>query len=186
MLQGVRAVSAQTYQKLLDGDRMVIEAGYDYSEATVGMIMQLSEEELQDLAARRKAGTFHLEACNSFIPPMYRIAEGKMRDELRKYVEEAMRRLDMLDIRVVVFGSGFARRFPREMAYETGMEEICNFLRMCNEVAEKYNVTVVIDPLNRRETNCILSVREGAESVRKLNLPYLRLLADAYHIFIEK
>ena len=186
MLQGVRAVSAQTYQKLLDGDRMVIEAGYDYSEATVGMIMQLSEEELQDLAARRKAGTFHLEACNSFIPPMYRIAEGKMRDELRKYVEEAMRRLDMLDIRVVVFGSGFARRFPREMAYETGMEEICNFLRMCNEVAEKYNVTVVIEPLNRRETNCILSVKEGAEIVRKLNLPYVRLLADAYHMFVEK
>ncbi|MBQ6239647.1 MAG: hypothetical protein IJK56_04690, partial [Firmicutes bacterium] len=76
MPQGEKNVAASTYQLLLDGDRLVNEAGYDYSEATVGMIMQLTEEELQDLAARRKAGTFHLEACNSFIPFKYRIAEG--------------------------------------------------------------------------------------------------------------
>ncbi|MBR2731587.1 MAG: hypothetical protein IKD72_06345, partial [Clostridia bacterium] len=111
---GVTGIGVETTYDL-QGDRLVMEAGYDYSEATVGMIMQLSEEELQDLAARRRAGTFHLEACNSFIPPRLKIAAGQMREELRAYVEEAMRRLSLLGVDIVVFGSGGARRIPEEI-----------------------------------------------------------------------
>ena len=185
MPQGEGAVTATVYEQLLQGDRLVMEAGYDYSEATVGMIMQLSEEELQDLAARRRAGTFHLEACNSFIPPRLKIAAGQMREELRAYVEEAMRRLSLLGVDIVVFGSGGARRIPEEISFEEGMEEICHFLGMCNEIGLKYGVTVVIEPLNHTETNCILSVAEGAEIARKLDLPRVKLLADAFHMFME-
>lgn len=184
MPEGV-AESNSNAEVLLESYRLVKAAGYDYVECCVGMVMQLSEKELQLLEEEKEKGAFSIEACNSFIPPEYHVAEAAELPKLTVYVEEAMRRMSRLGVEIVVFGSGAARMLPgKDFGAEfTAIEE---FLRMCNEKAAAHRITIGIEPLNRGECNVINSVGEAAALVRKLELPQVKLLADCFHMFKEE
>ncbi len=186
MPQGEGQVPPSVERMLLAGSKVVVEAGYHFSETSAGFLNQLSEEELSHLAEARKADGFPLEACNSFIPGSLPILDREKRDELRKYVERVLSRASRLGIETMVFGSGTARRIPDGMNREEGVAGIQDFLRMCSEYGERYGVTIVIEPLNKRESNVLNTVAEGAEMVRALNLSGVRLLADAYHMYLEE
>ena len=47
------------------------------------------------------------------------------------------------------------------------------------------DVTIVVEPLNRRECNVFTSVGECAEYVRQVDHANLRLLVDAYHWLLD-
>ena len=68
MPQGEKEVPMSSYDRLTEGCRVMRELGYDAAEATVGLIMALSEDEVTALQNAYKAGEFSLDACNSFIP----------------------------------------------------------------------------------------------------------------------
>ena len=92
--------------------------------------------------------------------------------------------MSLLGVKIVVFGNGAVRRLP-EQNVTAEIRAIEDFLRMCNEKGGKYGVIVVLEPLNKKETNVFNTVSEGASLVRKLNLQNVRLLADSYHTFCE-
>ena len=53
------------------------------------------------------------------------------------------------------------------------------------EEARKNGVTIVIEPLNRKETNVLTTTKESMEYIRELELPNLKLLVDLYHFYCE-
>ena len=55
---------------------------------------------------------------------------------------------------------------------------------LCEE-AEKHDVTIILEPVNRYEINFINSVDEGAALIRKLGLRNMRLMPDLFHMNIE-
>ena len=67
MPQGVGDIVSDMKQELLNGYKTVIDSGYDYMEATVGMVMKLNEREAYEL----REDSITIEICNSFIPPEY-------------------------------------------------------------------------------------------------------------------
>lgn len=180
MPEGVGEVSVSAYDIIKSVTNTIIENDFDFAEATVGLIMSLTEEELELLSNHEGK---NLKVANSFIPPTLPIVEGG--DQLEEYVEKSMSRMKTLGIDTVIFGSGTARRIPDDMEKAEGMERITEFLKMCNKYAEKYGVIVAIEPLNSKETNAINSVKEGADLAEKLNLSNIKLLADAYHMACE-
>ncbi len=179
MPEGVGEVSSSSYDILKSGVEIILKNGFSFAESTVGMIMQLSDSELQ-----KAAETIQLEVCNSFIPPTLPIVKGGA--PLKDYVKEAMRRMEMLGIGIVIFGSGAARRIPDGMAMSDGMKHLEDFLHMCNEYGKKHNVVVAVEPLNSRETNAITSLEQGLTLVDKLQLPQIKLLADCFHMDREQ
>lgn len=46
------------------------------------------------------------------------------------------------------------------------------------DVAAKYGITVVVEPLQTKETNLINTVAEGIEIVKKVDRPNVKCLAD--------
>lgn len=183
MPQGQAAVESPA-EILLAGYQAVKEAGYDYAETTVGMLMKLTEEELALLTEKRAAKAFEIQSCNSFLPGDFQVTDPACLPALTEYVDEAMRRMHLLGVQVVVFGSGKARTLP-EADVPAELAAIEAFLRMCDEMGRKHEITVVIEPLNKKECNVFNSVSEGASMVRKLNLDRVKLLADAYHMYCE-
>jgi D-psicose/D-tagatose/L-ribulose 3-epimerase len=180
MHEGVDGISDTSYKILKAGVEKTLENGFDYAEATVGLIMSLTDEELA-----QASGIRNLEVCNSFIPAALPIIRGN-ESELQKYVKESMFRMQKLGVDTVVFGSGGARRLPDGVDRKEGMRWIEDFLAMCNEYAIKHNITVAVEPLNQKECNILTSVTEAAELVEKLQLGHIRLLADSYHMSQEK
>ena len=52
-------------------------------------------------------------------------------------------------------------------------------------LAEKYGITIAVEPLNRGETNFINSLAEGVEIIEAVKSPRVRLLCDIYHMLKE-
>ena len=172
-------------EALLAVDAMVMNAGFDYTETSVGNALALSEEDVAFLNEKKKAGEFHLEVCNCFIPGDLPICVGEKRDELEAFVEKALKRLRALGVNRVVFGSGGARRIPDGMERGAAYDELARFLTMCDKYAVEYGVIVAIEPLNQKECNVFTTVTESAEMIRRVNGIGVRLIADSYHMECE-
>lgn len=174
------------YTRLMKGYQMIRSLGYDIAEATVGMVMALSLEEVNALQAAHRAGMFNIGACNCFIPGEYSIiSDTKTTEKLYAYVENAICRMADLGVSYVVFGSGRARAIPENYDRSSAEAQIDAFLRWVDICCEKYGMTCVIEPLNKLETNWCNTVAEGAAIVRRLNLKNIGLLADGYHMACE-
>ena len=173
------------YEGLVQGFGLMSRIGFDYVEASVGVVSDLSEDQLQDLSQRAKDGSFELRYCNCFVPGRISLCKSPEK-EIRDFVDEAMRRFDLLQVRSVVFGSGGARRCPDDMEKAQATEKIAEFLRYCNKVGEFYGIKTVIENLNKNETNMLNTVAESAELVRALDLPYVGVLADLFHMSMEQ
>ncbi|WP_163582115.1 TIM barrel protein [Gracilibacillus saliphilus] len=50
---------------------------------------------------------------------------------------------------------------------------------------EPLGITIVIEPLNKKESNIITSVPETVALVEKVNRPSIQVLADLYHMMEE-
>lgn len=183
MPQGVGEVADTAYSILADGCKAAVEIGFDYAECGVGMIMKLSDEEFDRAVSENK---LKISACNSFMPGDIRIC--RLDERLEAYVDNVMKRLSALGVKILVFGSGRSRRFIEGENYSQGREAILAFLRLCDGYASRYGLIMALEPLNSAETNVVVTVDEGADVVRTLNskgCAHIKLLADTYHMSHE-
>ena len=182
--KGTAYTQESAFDRLINGYRLAMEMGYDYIEATAGEILALTEEELEELAGMVKTGEFVLRYANSFVRPDLKICT-ESKEVLEDYAREVIRRVALLGVGVLVFGSGVARKHPESMTPDEGMRKFIEFLGICAKAAKKYSIKIALEPLNRSETNILNSVAEGAALVHWLDSPEIVLLADAFHMAIE-
>lgn len=83
---------------------------------------------------------------------------------------------------LVVFGSAGARMIPPGFSAATAFEQFVDVLRQLGPLAEENGVTLLVEPLNRGECNCINTILEGAEAVRRANTNGVKLLVDIFHM----
>lgn len=181
MPEGVSDVKDETLREIREGCRAIIDAGFDYAEIGVGMVMRLSDGDFEAAVA----DGMPLLAANSFIPFHFRIVEDGAVDEgspLREYLEKALYRMSRLGIKVVVFGSGGARRIPEGMDRATGHEYIKKFLAVCGDIAAKNGVMIAVEPLRACECNAINFTHEGEALAKAVSHPNVAYLADAFHM----
>lgn len=161
-----------------------MQIGYAYIEASVAVLWGFTDQQMQYLADKTKDGSFRLEYCNCFVPARIPLCSAPQK-EIEEYVRQTMQKLDLLKVRRVVFGSGGARRRPDDMEESAAKDRIFDFLRLCNKIGDAYGIMTLIEPLNSKETNIINSVAVGAQWVRELDLPNVRLLGDLFHMAME-
>jgi sugar phosphate isomerase/epimerase len=101
---------------------------------------------------------------------------------LRAYIRVVAERAASLGVRVLVMGSGPARRVPDGFAHETAETQFRDFIRMAGEEAAKHDLTVAIEALNRTETNLIHTLEDAAAVASEIAHPAVGVLADAYHM----
>ena len=172
--------SYSPFDVLLWGEKEIIDCGYDFAECSVGLIMNISDEDFKKVIDNN----VKIKICNCFIPSEYKIVEDT--PELWEYVEKSLCRMEQLSTEIVVLGSGGARRIPDDIDYEEGFKKIENFLIKCNDLAKNHNIIVALEPLNRNESNFIPTVSSAYELAKKLNLSNVKILADIFHMHVEK
>lgn len=183
-LKSGRTTSDSMQDILVSGYHTLMEAGFDYAECAVGLLLQLTEEELAEAARLHQLDQFTIEACNCFIPGSIPLT-GEATGDYLPHIHEVYRRMQLVGADTVVFGSGGARRIPEGFDRERAQAQLDDFMRTAAEIAKGYGITIVIEPLNSGECNVILSTAEGADYVRRVNHPNLKLLADIYHMSKE-
>lgn len=157
--------------------------GYDYIEYSVKNMVQLPEETFREHVAMLKDLNFFAETFNCFYSDQIVVGEDiTPPDILREYTVSAMDRVARLGGKVVVYGSSRARNIPEGFSKERAYEQFCQVARMTGEAAAPYGITVVLEPLNIKETNFFHLVEEGIQIVRDVNHANVQLLADMYHV----
>ncbi|MCK4999169.1 MAG: sugar phosphate isomerase/epimerase, partial [Anaerohalosphaera sp.] len=167
---------------------LVKTVNVDYIEAGVQRFLipfESDEKFAEKLAALQQSGVT-VRACNGFIPGSIKSTGPKAdHDKLLKYAETAFQRAQKTGIKIIVFGSSGSRNIPKGFDRDQAKAQFVSLLKRMGPIAAKYDVTIAIEPLNRKETNFIISVTEGHEIVKLVDHKNIRLLADFYHMLRE-
>ncbi|WP_282936434.1 sugar phosphate isomerase/epimerase family protein [Paenibacillus sp. RC67] len=172
---------------LFEGVCALLQAGYDYAELTVGSLAQLTDGEFERLLHKLRSAGISIPVFNSFIPPTLKLTGPDVQQlAVEQYVKHAMKRIHDVGGELIIFGSGAARTIPEGFAIEQGLDQIKEFLIMCDRYAAQYELSVAIEPLNSKESNVINKVEEALDIAQGLNLGHIQVLADAYHMHLEQ
>ena len=172
----------------VDNASLLKEKGFDYVEESVGRFLMPLEpvQKFDAKLAELQQSDFPAYACNGFIPGSLKsTGPDAQHDKILQYVETAFERAQRAAINRIVFGSSGSRKIPDGFDREQAKAQFVELLKRMGPIAKKYDVVVVIEPLNTKECNFITSVTEGAEIARMVDHPNIKLLADIYHMLRE-
>jgi sugar phosphate isomerase/epimerase len=159
------------------------QAGLDFIELPLSLLGLENEQTLA--AAKRSLHELPLPALafNTLFPRDLRVV-GPEVDEarVRRYLGRGAEVMSTAGARVVVYGSGWARNAPQGCDRKRTEAQFLQSLHWCAEALAGSGVTLVIEPLNRRESDLVNSVAEGVRFAQALNRPEVRVLADFYHM----
>ncbi len=184
MPEGVAGVPDSPARQIVDKCRYLLSLGYDCTECAGGMLADLTDEEAAWLVAENDRESLRLAAVNSLFPGNWKLADpGAPREEYLARPRRLFALMEKLHIPYAVFGSGGARSVLPDL--EGSREALDRFVSDLGDIAAEHGLTLVIEPLRKRETNVFVTVPESGDAVRRLNHPSVRLLYDAFHMAEE-
>jgi sugar phosphate isomerase/epimerase len=168
--------------------------GYDYAEATPWLldpdflrVEESSTRAAEQVLARLQAAPIPVVSLCGFMPDPEAnglMVVGPAADpvRLRAYVTHLFDTMQRAGIDVIGYGSGASRWVPAGFDADRALEQVCDFLRMCDEIGRPRGVRVALEPYNRDDANLLNTVAEALSLVRKVNRPNSQLMADFFHM----
>lgn len=164
----------------------IASMGFDYLEVNVASIAAMTDEEFEAFCAENEKAPIHAEAANILFPGTVRLTGPEVDwDGVEAYIERALSRLGKAGIKVAVFGSSGSRKVPEGFDMQEAWKQLVRVGKMLGGTAEKYGVTIALEPLRKAETNIINRQDEGLKLVEEVGHPNFRLLTDLYHLVQE-
>ena len=160
-------------------------AGLDFIEANVQKLLApgAGDDDFAPNLEGARACPVPVRAANCFLPGDLKSTGPHVDpDALDAYVRVAMGRAARVGIDTIVFGSGGSRQVPDGFDRNEAAEQLAGHLRRWGPIAADNGVTIVVEPLQKRDCNIINTVAEGADLVRRVDHPGVRLLADTFHM----
>lgn len=161
------------------------ECGVNYLEVSVTgtLIPEESEEAFALMKQWADSLSIPIYSANGFYPSDIVLTGPEAQTERAvNYGRTAIRRASELGMKVLVLGSGAARTIPDGFDRTEAENQFLELLKALAPDAEKYGIIIGIEPLRRRETNLINTVREGAQMARNTGSPAIGVIADFFHM----
>ena len=162
---------------------MMKQAGLDYIE--VQLVPLKLEDDAAFSAAQATIRDLPLPALAfSYLFPHDARIVGPNTDERRNraYFDRVVTLLKLAKARVVVLGSGWSRNIPEGWTQAQAEAEFIKTLSWCADALHGTGTTLVIEPLNRKESNLVNSVADGVRLAKALDRSEVLGLADFYHM----
>ena len=161
-------------------------AGFDYIEAPLAQIHALSLEERLAVYRDFENSQLPVLAMNNFFPANVKLTGPQVeRKQIRQYLEHAFSVINELQVETVVLGSSGSKNIPEGFLKEKATTQMQEALLLIADYAEKHQKIIVIEPLNRQESNFIINSMEGWQLVQSVDSDYIKLLIDYYHFALE-
>jgi sugar phosphate isomerase/epimerase len=167
-----------------DQAELLKSLGADYIEIGCGMLMpDKSDKEFAERRKELKACALPIHGANGFLPRRLP-STGPKADHaaVADYAEEIFRRGEEIGMKTVTFGSSASRSLPEGFPQADGELQFVALLMRLAPIAEKHNIRVCVEPLQKSETNFIQFVSEGARLVEAVQHPNIGLTADIFHM----
>jgi len=164
------------------------EAGFAYAELSCATLRyDLGESDAAHTLQTLREAPLPIEAFNVFLPPTLKVT-GPAVDEtaVESHMDRVLRRAASVGASIVVFGSGGARRVPEGFPLEEAQAQFVRAARRAAEIADRYGLTIALEPLYKRSCNWFNRTDQGLALVRTVSHPRLRLLTDLFHLEREE
>ncbi len=161
--------------------------GFDYIDLPMAQMMALDDGAFRALVADPLAASGLPCVCvNNLFPASIRLTgpDADWNAALR-YAEKAFSRAEILGARRAVFGSSGARNVPLFWPGEQATTQLAEFLGLLADRAATHDVTLVLEPLNRGESNILTNIAESVRLCRQVSHPAVQMLADYYHMSLS-
>lgn len=123
-------------------------------------------------------------SLNGFLPGDFKLTGPNPTTEAAlAYAETACRRADEVGIPYLVFGSNKARNIPEGFDMEAGRGQFVEFCRELSRRIADCKVRVLLENLQRSESNILNSLKESIAVVEAVNSPRLQIMADCFHMY---
>jgi sugar phosphate isomerase/epimerase len=160
--------------------------GWDYLEAGFASVLEPENPSPDILPALLKIvaeTSLRPETWNGMLPGDLKVVgESVDTARIQRYLDTAFARASALGGKIVVFGSGGARRVPEGFSRVTAEQQLGEFLQRAGESAAHQGMIVTIEPLNRTECNILNSVAEATAMAQSVGMPAVTVLSDLYHV----
>ncbi len=168
----------------IEGVELCANAGFDYVECGFFNLSTFDDEKFNAFKSALEKNNIKCESANGFIPYSLPLSGDEYNEKaLVEYIENGMKRGAEIGMKTVVLGSGKARRIPDNLSYRECFEQLIKVLKnIISPIAEKYGITVVIEPLRMAECNIINTVKEGVLLAASTGKENISGLADIFHM----
>ena len=173
----------------VDNTDKIKAAGYDYVEEGVQkfLVPLEADEKFAPNLKKALAAPLPVYSYAGFLPgDLTCVGPEAKHDKILAYARTAFARAQQVGSTIIVFGSGKARRVPEGFSVEAATAQFVELLKRMGPIAAEYGITIVIEPLNKKECNFINTVAEGTDIARRVNHPNICVLADIYHMALEE
>ncbi len=168
--------------------RKVAAAGLDVIEVGAGQLVDMSDAELAELKSVCKE--LNLEISANLGPPKDKdvsSADPTVRERGIKFLCDIMDQMDKIDCRVLI--GAYFNCWPcefKDLDKPAIWKRSVESLKRVAAYADKLNIDLCLEVLNRFETNLINTCDEGIKFCRDIGSPRAKLLLDTFHMNIEE
>jgi 5-keto-L-gluconate epimerase len=169
------------------GFKIAKELGYDGIELSLLDSNDIDQAWLLEKLRKLNLRVFAIATGQSYYNDGYSIFNFK-EDSRLKAIKRLKEHIDLavkLNSMVIIGGiRGRLSEPPEVRSLELNEGKLA--LIEISEYAKKKNIILLIEPINRYETNFINTVQEGMELIDELGMDNLKLLPDTFHMNIEE
>lgn len=170
----------------IDGLKKFDSVGFDYFETAIAPIAQMDDEEFSKTENLFKSLKTPVEVFNVLLPGDIKVVGDEYsKEKCSEYLEKALSRVKVLGGKIVVFGSGGAKRIPEGFDREKAMQQLHEFVSILAKKAEKYDLIIPIEALRSVECNCINNLDEAEVLCDSAESKNIVMLADWFHMYAE-
>ncbi len=160
--------------------------GFDYVELPVRELATMTDEAFAAFQTERARIAVPTPVGNLFLPSELHLTGTETDPKAQQaFVEKALARAAAAGLKIVVFGSGGARKVPDGFSQKKAFSQLVAFGKKAAIIAKKHGVTIAVEPLRKEETNIINSAAEGLKLVKSVAHPNFQLMVDMYHMASE-
>jgi sugar phosphate isomerase/epimerase len=159
------------------------DAGLDYIEAQLVPLGLESDASFSAAKAAVRNLPLPAPVMSYLFPHDLRLVGPQVHeDRARAYIDRVIELMDIAGAKHVVYGSGWTRNVPEGFDPQRAEDQFLHALDWCAKALDGIGATLVIEPLNRKESNQCNHVGDGVRLAQLTGLANVKCLADFYHM----
>ncbi len=173
--------------QLAQGLQAAAGAGFQVVEISLRTSDEVNPVELNQLLHQSHLSISAIATGRSFIEDSLSLTDpnAEIRSRTIQRIKEHIQFAARFSAAVIIGGiRGKLKGTVSEQSYQR--EVGINAIRECAQFARELGVILLIEPINRYETNFINTASEGVELLDETSEPSLKLVLDTFHMNIEE